>query len=45
MIRRCDVGVAMGNASDGLKAEASFVAGDVRSSGVAGALADLGLLG
>jgi len=38
MIRYAHIGVAMGNASDFVKAQADFVAGDVDADGLAGAV-------
>ena len=43
MFQACAVGVAMGNASDDLKALATLVTGDVEADGLADAFRDLGL--
>lgn len=43
MFRACAVGVAMGNASDDLKAVATLITGDVEDDGLATALNELGL--
>lgn len=45
LFEACAVGVAMGNASDDLKAVADHVTGDVEADGLADAFAWLGLLG
>ena len=45
MFQACAVGVAMGNASDDLKALATLVTGDVEADGLADAFRDLGLAG
>lgn len=45
MFRSCAVGVAMGNASDDLKALATLVTDDVEEHGLANVFRELGLLG
>lgn len=43
LIRWAGTGVAMGNASDKVKAEADIVCGDIANDGIAAAIRDLGL--
>lgn len=45
MFRACAVGVAMGNASDDLKAVATLITDDVEDEGLASAFSGLGLIG
>lgn len=44
MLEYCAVGVAMGNGSEGIKAMAGIVAGDVEGDGLAHAFERLGLM-
>ncbi|MBQ6395178.1 MAG: HAD hydrolase family protein, partial [Atopobiaceae bacterium] len=45
LVRACDIGVAVGNATDNLKAECAFISKPLVESGCAYALEHFGLLG